>query len=161
MSEVAVVCPHCGEVDPARDRRVPAAAAPKPGGIGKLSSEEAGALLAVSGASERPPAFWRDYLLPHRRLEGALVLVDLVLIVLTLPLIAGIVITLFWGDNRERVATVSGSYAANMGIAFVGGLVFVVAMWTFGALDVAWPLALVGAVALLARVTLASWGAQR
>lgn len=155
MSDVAVVCPHCGEVHPTRDQRGAAVAA-KPGTVGTLSREEAAALLSVSGASDREPAFWRDYLLPHRRLDGALVLVDLVLIVLTLPLIAGIVLTLFIGNNRDRVAKVSGSYAANIGIALVGGLVLLAAAWSFDALDTVWPLALVGTLALLGRVALAS-----
>ena len=161
MSDVAVVCPHCGAVHPDRDERESVSrSAGAPGGIGQLSRDEAAALLSVSGAT-REPAFWRDYVLPHRSLEGALVLVDLFLIVLTLPLIAGVVLTVFWGDRRDRVATVSGSYAANMGIALVGGVVLLVTAWSFGLVDTVWPIAFVGALALLGRVALAATASRR
>jgi hypothetical protein len=166
MSDVAVVCPHCGDAHPDRDERMPVVrrepppepvAARKKIAPGTVTREEAAALLAASGVPSRPPAFWKDFFLPHPRLGGALVLVDLALIVLTLPLVAGIVVTLASGKSRKRIATVSGTYVANMGIALLGGVVLLVVGWSVDRLDVVWPLVLVGTLALLARVALTSW----
>jgi len=123
MSDTAVHCPHCGEACPGRDVRAASVTLerdrPKP--VGGLSKEEAAALLAAGGAGDRPASFWGDFLRPDLRLPTALFFLDLVLVVVTLPLLAGILATLFMGRSRDRKATYSGNWLEKLAIGALGG----------------------------------------
>ncbi len=159
VSDVAAKCPHCGGVIASRDPRVPRDVAAKKPLV--VDADEARALLAVAGVERRErPSFWRDFLMPHDRLFGAAWLLDAALIVATLPLVVGIVATLFTRRAGEpRVATVTGFFTENALVAVLGGVVVLASAW--GALDVALPIVIGAWVAFAIRVGLRYWAGRR
>lgn len=92
MSPSAVIRPHCGAArrrDP-RDLALAAETRRRAEARPRLAASEAGAPLAK--APDEDPGFWR-HLLPSRGLAGWAFALDAMLVVLTLPLIAGIFVT--------------------------------------------------------------------
>jgi hypothetical protein len=158
MSDVAVHCPHCGEAFPGRDERSAAKSAtlegdrPKP--VRDVSSGEAAALLSVAGAGQRRPSFWGDFLKPDVRLPTALFLFDLVLVIATLPLSAGIVATLVVGRSRDRKATYTGSWMEKLVIGGLGGAVILASTLLYDWFSTALAVVLVGWAALAGRAVL-------
>lgn len=158
-SAKAVVCPHCGATNALLDPRDHDAVqrkadrAKEAGGKGersKLSSAEAGLLMETS-APER--AFWADFFLPARYARGVWLWIDLALIVLTLPLILGVVVSLFRppGEPR-RTVTVSGLFAENVLVALLGGASVLAIGWHAEQLAIVGPIVGVATLALAARV---------
>lgn len=156
-SPTAVVCPHCGAADPKHDPRDPELARSKRSRAAErppVSAAESASLLATG--SDRP-AFWSHFLRPSPTLSGGWVLVDLALIALTLPLVAGLVFSLLDGRSRDGVGTVSGHYFESIIIALLGGVVFVVTSWSFDAFEFGLAIVGVASVALMLRVFLRHW----
>lgn len=155
MSDNAVHCPHCGEAYPGRDVRVAPIAPDLPAKpIRGVTSHEAAALLAVSGADTRRPSFWKDYLLPDTRLATPLFMLDLALVVATLPLLAGILATLVMGRSRDRKATYTGSWWEKLVIGVLGGAVILASSLFYDWFATAVVVVLIAWVALAARAVL-------
>ncbi len=154
-SETAVVCPHCGAIDANLDPRQHGPAERKGRVLTELSAAEAVAL--VGGVKADPPA-WRAFLLPAITLRGPAVLLDVVLIVLTLPLLLGAFLTLArrrlgWG----RTLSLGASYVEGVLVALVAGGVILAVAAQAGFFAQAAPLVAVSLAALLGRVALRSW----
>jgi RNA polymerase subunit RPABC4/transcription elongation factor Spt4 len=112
VNEQAAVCPHCGK------RRA------TPGIAGsKLSKEEIGALIAIDDAS-RPAAesegLFETLVLPHPNTSGAARTAELVLTVLSFPLIVAGVSTLAF-RRRTRKAS-RGELSPVIRMTVIGGV---------------------------------------
>jgi hypothetical protein len=105
MSAKAVVCPFCGARQPDRDPCTPAAVHNEKRGLQdvQLSREEVSALLATDRACDGDdvayPGTWATLLLPHPLAGGARWLSEVVLILASLPLTAGVLILLLVGSG--------------------------------------------------------------
>lgn len=166
-SPKAVVCPHCGARDATLDPRDPdlvarKSAASPPGEAPprdkprlQLSPEEAGALLGGEAPRESPFA---TLFLPSPRLRGYWPLVDLVLIVLTLPLALGLFASLFRPRHaHRRTFTYSGLLIENFLIAVLGGGVILAIGYQAELTAYTNPIVAVGIVALALRAFLRTW----
>ena len=129
MSDVAVLCPHCGEARSDRDPRVASRPGSKARPVEDVSSAEAAALLAVAGADRatRRPGFWGDFFRTPASLRGGKRLLDLLCIVLTVPLVAGVLLSLVYGRSRSGRALVNGSFGENVVIALLGAVILYIA----------------------------------
>lgn len=142
MHEQATACPHCGaKLD--HDR-------PAGGKLGKLSREEARALLVMNHpeAGEREPQnMFATLVLPHPRNRGGTRTAELALTAVGFPIVAaGVPMTLAAGRHLRRVmAAPSGEYVA-VGLATVlGGPATVLGLMSLG-LAAGWAFAIAGAM---------------
>ncbi len=160
MSAAAVVCPFCGKRQVERDPCSPKPAAKKPGLQGvALSREEVSALLATDRARDGDdgdrPGMFASLFFPHPRASGARRLVEVVLIVASLPLIAGMLLLLL---RRRRRSVAALTREADLVLAgFIGAPIAYVGLTHVLALSSGTALALAsaGAVATAMRVVLA------
>lgn len=160
-SPKAVVCPHCGARDAALDPRDPELVARKAAGPTKgkprveLSTEEARALIGGEPPRESPFA---TLFLPSPRLRGYWPLVDLVLIVLTLPLAIGLLVSLVRPRHaHRRTFSYSGLLLENFLIAVLGGGVILALGYQLELTAYTGPVVAVGVLALALRAYLRSW----
>lgn len=150
-----MVCPHCGAIDANLDPRQHGPAERKGRVLTELSPAEASAL--IGGVKADPPA-WRAFLLPTITLRGPAVILDVVLILLTLPLLLGVFASLArrrlgWG----RTLSLGASYVEGVLVALLAGGVILAIAAQAGLFAEAAPLVAVSIAALLGRVALRSW----
>jgi hypothetical protein len=162
-----VVCPHCGARDASLDPRDPELIAqktakaraeiPQAGKPRKpvlhLTPEEAGALVGGEAPRESPFA---TLFLPSPRLRGVWPLVDLVLVVLTLPLAIGLFASLL-RRRHGRTFTYSGHLLENFLIAVLGGGVILAIGYQAELSHYTNPIVGVGIVGLALRAYLRTW----
>ncbi len=160
-SPKAVVCPRCGARDETIDpldhdlvaRKSAQSATGKP--RVQLSSAEAGALLGGEAPTESPFA---TLFLPSPRLRGYWPLLDLVLIVLTIPLAVGLFFSLLRPrDEPRRTVTYTGLLFENFLIALLGGGIVAVIGYQLELAHYTNPAVAVGVVALALRAWMRTW----
>jgi len=170
-SPKAVVCPRCGARDVAIDpvdhevvlqksaqdttskSTTSKSATSKP--RLQLSASEAGALL---GGEARPESPFATLFLPSPRLRGYWPLVDLVLIVLTIPLAIGLFLSLLRPRHElRRTLTYTGLVFENFLIALLGGGIVAAIGYQVELTRYTNPAVAVGVVALALRAWMRTW----